>query len=177
MNKKIKNLGQLLAFTDNCSRNTIKPRPPERVQRSDDAPQYPLTNLVMEVDNRGSSMSEVVGVLKIYVLEEADKKHAGENQRIQAEQVFIDCNSENNFKIPSNPTSLVGVDQLSNTPIVHIPITKDWGINIQPPNVIIHHWVYETGLATIAWLVAWCNHLLKEATWGASDLHKLPMTN
>ncbi|KAD3068068.1 hypothetical protein E3N88_35948 [Mikania micrantha] len=116
MNTKIKSLGQILVFTGNCSRNTNKvcpfsphikcpiawgqqhnktigyeqfrkqPRPSERVQRSDDASQDPLTNLVMEVDNSGSSMSEVVGVTKNYVLEEADKKHAGENQRIQAEK-------------------------------------------------------------------------------------------
>ncbi|KAL8257712.1 hypothetical protein R6Q59_029753 [Mikania micrantha] len=48
-------------------------------KEADDVPQGPLIDQVMEVDNGGSSMSEVERVPKNYVLEEPDKKRAEEN--------------------------------------------------------------------------------------------------
>nr|GEV48627.1 retrotransposon-related protein [Tanacetum cinerariifolium] len=58
----------------------------------------------------------------------------------------------------------------SSPPVIPLPITKDWEIDLQPNSVITHRWVYEAGQPVLELLIAWCNRPVEEATWETYDL-------
>ncbi|GKB53742.1 transposon ty3-G gag-pol polyprotein, partial [Tanacetum coccineum] len=58
---------------------------------------------------------------------------------------------------PSNPTP-------------HLPITKDWEVDLQPISVLANRWVIEGGQPVLELLILWCHRPAEEATWGNYDL-------
>nr|GEW37904.1 zinc finger, CCHC-type [Tanacetum cinerariifolium] len=58
----------------------------------------------------------------------------------------------------------------SSPPVIPLPITKDWEIDLQPNSVFTHRWVYEAGQPLLELLIALCNRPVEEATWETYDL-------
>nr|GEY16782.1 hypothetical protein [Tanacetum cinerariifolium] len=72
------------------------------------------------------------------------------------------------YLIPNIDELLDG--SFSSPPVIPLPITKDWEIDLQPNSVITHRWVYEAGQPVLELLIAWCNRPVEEATWETYDL-------
>nr|GEU97610.1 putative exostosin-like protein [Tanacetum cinerariifolium] len=58
----------------------------------------------------------------------------------------------------------------SSPPVIPLPITKDWEIDLEPNSVITYQWVYEAGQPVLELLITWCNQHVEEATWKTYDL-------